>query len=254
MRGVFTCLTLAFALGCGGGNAPPADAELPIGGVPSLAMGDARLELVFEHHFGADPLELGAVNETASGLPVQVDTLRYWVSNIALLDGEGGVYRAPSAYYLVEQTAAKTRTSVVLEGVPAGVFDTIRFGIGVDAAHNHSLDLFEGELSTAVQMHWDWQSGFVFLKVEGLSGAGDAQARYLVHVGNDAAYQVVRVPLGARAFDDDSRTVVRVKVDVAPVFDGLDVSTTKEVIGGPEGSPAVEALERFATRISLVAE
>ncbi len=244
IRWTVSSALLVFAVGCGG---DPPNSEQP------TVAGDGRVDLTIQHAFGDDDLMLGAANETADGRPVTVDTLRYWISNLVLVNADGDEYRLPSAYYLVEQTAENTRTTVALSGLPNDIFTHLRFGIGVDAAHNHSLDLFEGELSTAVDMHWDWSTGFVFLKVEGTHGAVDDEARFVLHVGNDAMYQEVSVPLDGLDLTESTPVEIALRTDLSAVFEAIDLAVASEVIGGSPGSAAEAAIMGFAAGFGLAA-
>ncbi len=247
--------TLVFALGCGG-DAPGSGGEMVMGGQPadSLPMGAGRLELSFEHVFGDSELNLGDANESAAGSLVQVNTLRYWVSNVVLVNTDGDVYRLPSSFYLVERTETNDRTVIALDGIPDGTYTTLRMGIGVDADHNHSLDLFEGELSTEVDMHWDWNTGFIFLKLEGTHGRTDPRGEFTIHVGNDPMYQSVSVSLGGLDIAEGGPAAVRLRVDLASVFDLVELSETSRVIGGTAGSPAEAVISRFAAEFSRIDE
>jgi len=251
----FMTVTLVLAWGCGG-DAPVSGDDLAMGGrvVDSLPMGAGHLDLSFDHLFDGSALTLGTAHESATGARVQVDTLRYWVSNVVLVNTDGELYRFPSAFYLVEQTQANDRTTIALDGVPDGVYTTLRLGIGVDADHNHSLDLFEGELSTELDMHWDWSTGFIFLKVEGTHGPTGPEEEFAIHIGNDAMYQPVSIPLDGFAIAEGAPAAVRLRVDLAPVFDQFDFSENNHVIGGAVSSPAEAAISRFAAGISRVGE
>jgi len=245
-----------FLFGCGG--SPTDERDQPTGGMSamggSLPMGTARLDLSFDHVLDDEALMLGSVIETASGPQVRVDMLRYWVSNLVLETTDGEIYRVPSAYYLVEMTDANTRTTLVLDGIPDGTYRTLHMGIGVDADHNYSLDLFEGELSTTVDMHWDWTTGFVFLKLEGRYGPGANEAPFIVHVGNDPMYQAVTLALDGLAVGTAEPATVRLGVNLAPLFDVFDVSENSNLIGGQIGSSAETVISRFAAGISVLSE
>jgi hypothetical protein len=226
------------------GVAPDPDADMMEGG-------PARLALSVEHVFGDAALALGTANVTASGLPVQISGLRYWLSNVVLIDAQGGQHAVPAAYYLIEQTAANLRTTVTIEDVPAATYTALQFSVGVDADHNHSLDVFEGELSTEVDMHWSWNSGFIFLKLEGTLGQPGNKGPFLAHVGSDPLFQTQIAQLGALELAGGETGSVQLRVDLASIFNTIDVFQNTRIVGGPAGSPADVVLSRFMAGISV---
>jgi hypothetical protein len=230
--------------------------SLPVGGQPEaggMETEESPLALSFHHVFGDADLAPGRVYETMVGEQVTVDVLRYWVSNVVLVDDQETEHAIPAAYFLVEQTEAKTRTLIPLQGIPAGTYTQLRFAIGVDADHNHSLDLFEGELSTELDMHWDWNSGFIFLKLEGSTGQTADKAPFFAHIGNDPVFQRLSFELDDLVVGEANATV-NLRVDLKSAFDPLDVFSTREIVGGPMGSPADEIISRFAAGVSLATE
>ena len=72
-----------------------------------------------------------------------------------------------------------------LNDVPSGSYQGLRFSVGVDEAHNHSLDTLAGELDPGVGMSWNWNSGFIFLKAEGEVGLNSDgfEKNFVFHIG-----------------------------------------------------------------------
>lgn len=89
--------------------------------------------------------------------------LRYWVSNVTLVDTKGTEYKVPDSYYLIEEVGnldlsgtindsvvypAKKRETVTLKDIPSGDYKTVKFSIGVDSQHNDNLSQIRSDEKT----------------------------------------------------------------------------------------------------------
>ena len=78
----------------------------------------------------------------------------------------------PHSFHLVEQTKERERLVVDVAGLPPGLYDGLVLHLGVDPAHNASLDVLEGELAPNIGMDWGWDTGYKFFRTEGAFSAG----------------------------------------------------------------------------------
>lgn len=149
--------------------------------VPPPAATTGRLRLTFNHVTDAvgSRLVLGQPYTTAVDDPVQIDHLRYYVSNVRLTKTDSSVWTLPNAYFLIDATQRDTLT---LRGVPFGQYVKLTFDIGVDSAANARGD-HTGDLDPARGMYWTWQTGYKFLSLEG-RWLGDTARRVIeYHIG-----------------------------------------------------------------------
>lgn len=120
--------------------------------------------------------------------------LRYYISEVVLEGPNGERFEDPMSvtatdakgYYLIDAADAASRT-FDLEDVPAGQYNKISFLLGVD-----STGVLEGAAGGSLDpatsgMFWNWNSGYVALKVEGQSPSspGGASGNSIVS-GNEA--------------------------------------------------------------------
>ncbi len=211
-----------------------------------------RLSIEINHVFDGAPLALGTDYETADGVAVQINKVRYWISNVQLNRADGTKHAVPASYYLLEQTQDKLRNEIVVGGIPVGEYTGLTLAIGVDEGHNHSTDLFEGELSTALNMDWGWNSGFIFFKIEGDYEDNGSMAPFIAHVGNDVLYREVTMTFDTPISIDEERDgSVQVTADVQRIFDGWDVVAVPDIIGGAVDSPAGNVATNYAQWFSL---
>jgi hypothetical protein len=153
------------------------------------------LELEFDNIVGGQNLILNGPEYTnAAGEKFTVSLLNYYISNIVLERVDGTEYVVPqdSSYFLVKESDPASRR-LVLNNIPAGTYDHIRFVVGVDSLRN-TMDISRrtGVLDPANNtgensMYWSWNSGYIFFKMEGLSTAApidpSGQNKYRWHIG-----------------------------------------------------------------------
>ena len=122
-----------------------------------------------------------------------------------------------------------------MSDVPAGRYRGVRFSLGVDEAHNHSLDTLTGELDVNVNMSWNWNSGFIFFKAEGRVEQEPQfnEVPFSFHIGNDMNYRTVDLPIEA-GFDvaADAPASLQLSAELTQVFRGLDRGGNLSILGG----------------------
>lgn len=159
-------------------------------GYNSNAKGELTVE--FDNIVGAADLQLNtALYSNASGEAFTISKMKYYVSNFKLATANGSVYTIPqdSSYFLIEEGVNnKAKLSV-----PEGEYTSISFVLGVDSLRN-TMDLSKrtGVLdpgAAASEMYWGWNSGYIFLKLEGTSPAvASANHVFMYHSGGFGGY------------------------------------------------------------------
>ncbi|MBX2893471.1 MAG: hypothetical protein KF734_21335 [Saprospiraceae bacterium] len=154
-------------------------------------VGDVEIE--FDHRAGTDALVFGSEYTNAAGEKLKFTTFNYFVSNIVLIKGDGTEFVVPrnDSYFLVKHDEPSTR-AIKLSNVPAGDYSKLRFTIGVDSLKSVS-DISERQgvldpAGAANGMYWSWNSGYIFVKVEGTSPAapiepGSGERIFQYHTG-----------------------------------------------------------------------
>lgn len=201
------------------------------------------LMLKFDHRIGEKPLTLATgTYQNALGEDFTVTAFNYFISNILLKKSDGTIFTYPqdSSYFLVRETFSASK-QIVLKRIPAGQYTAITFTIGVDSLRN-TMDISRrkgvldpGDIShDGDGMYWSWNSGYIFLKMEGTSSkvapdpAGNQKFRY--HIGGYGGYnaktfnnlRTVTLPLGgiAAKVGPDQQPVITITTDIAKLFDG----------------------------------
>lgn len=122
----------------------------------------------------------------ANGDDFYVTTFKYYISNIVLTRINGDTVHVPDSYFLIN-AADSGSLSQELPNVPAGRYKAIAFTIGIDSLRNFS-GAQSGCLDPAKGMFWTWKSGYIFVKMEGVSSKSTNKKNKLVyHIGGAIA-------------------------------------------------------------------
>ncbi len=132
---------------------------------PPPAAQYGTLQIEFSNTVDAQLLEFGKKFLNPSGDTFTVSKFMYYISNIVLVKEDNSLYTQPESYYLVD--ASKPASSkLILNAVPYGKYKSIRFVLGVDSTRNVS-GAQTGALDPANGMFWNWNTGYIMLKLEG---------------------------------------------------------------------------------------
>jgi hypothetical protein len=156
------------------------------------------ITISMDHRAGNRALDFETDFVTANGDTVRFSTFNYYISNIELVREDGSVYVVPKdkSYFLVKEQDEASK-EITLDSIPAGTYTGINFVIGVDSAKSVS-DISErtgvlDPVTGAAGMYWTWNSGYIFMKVEGTSpqiarDSTGAIGSFYYHVGGFGGY------------------------------------------------------------------
>lgn len=170
MRRVLVFLVLIALLSCKKDPIPPVDE----GGI---------LEIELSHFWETDQNQFvlgNTVYNQSNGDSLTINLIRYYISNLALQHEDGTWWLAPESYFLVD---VSDPSSMVLKtsGIPDGKYLTAKLVLGVDSARNVS-GAQTGALSPANSMFWSWSTGYIMMKLEGVSPQSPLDL-FVFHVG-----------------------------------------------------------------------
>ena len=147
-----------------------------------MPSGQGKLDILVEHYVGDKPLQLDTVmynNELEQ--PFTVTKFRYYIGNVHL-QKKGGGELIFSDYYLVDEEEPDSK-KILMTNIPAGEYTGIDFIIGVDSLHNCS-GAQSGALDPVNGMFWAWNTGYIFLKLEGKSSVSKSPGNiFEYHIG-----------------------------------------------------------------------
>lgn len=136
------------------------------------------ISLEFDNRAGNKELALfGSTYVTASGDSIKLSSLKYYISSIALLKADGGMYALPGGPYLVDELVDASH-AIDLEDVPAAEYSGVRFLLGVDSSIAvQNLDT--GVFAASKGMRYADKTGPIMLKVQGNTIKGQTFAYWI---------------------------------------------------------------------------
>lgn len=212
----------------------------------------ASLSVEFDNIVGSQNLALNTTNYTnAAGETYNVQLLQYFISNIKLGKADGTVYTVnqDSSYFLIKEADAATRFAKLQ--VPQADYTTLTFTLGVDSLRS-TMDISKrtGVLDPSGGhddgMYWGWNSGYIFLKMEGTSPQAPVDPtgihKYRYHIGGFGGYsaptinniKTITIDLTGRGIAQvrKGRTAnIHLMADISKVLSG---STTVSIAANPQ--------------------
>jgi hypothetical protein len=210
------------------------------------------VQVSVQHLVGGQPLQSHTTYTSPAGDTYAVEKLQYYLSNVKLISGDGKTtYTEPHSYHLI---SLEGKSSFTLKDVPAGTYTTVEFALGVDKAHNHSIDQ-HGDLDPSNDMVWDWDTGYKFLNLAG-TYTGNTKAGGLVfHIGEDANYKVFTLtlpqPLDLRQKPDNG---LRLITELNELFQNphlIDFDEMNTAMGGENARKIVENYSNGFFKVEL---
>jgi hypothetical protein len=212
------------------------------------------------------PLVLNTTTATtAANEKFTISTFEYYLSNIKFTKTDGTTYAAPDTYFLVDQATPKTM-SFTVPNVPAGDYTGVSFIVGVDAQQTGLTDpiKFTGKfdaLNPAYNMYWTWNSGHIFMKMEGTLTSTSPTKPLTCHIGGyTAPYNAIVT--AAPSFGSNKLTVrtdkvptIALQANVAKLFDGPNAITLSTFTGAHmPNAQSVQIAQNYAAGMFSVTQ
>ncbi|GAB3020427.1 MbnP family protein [Spirosoma pulveris] len=195
-----------------------------------------RMRIAFDNVVGTSDLKLSAgTYQNAAGESFSVTKFNYFVSNIRLQKDDGSEFVVPqdSSYFLIQEEKPASQT-ITLSNIPAGNYTRVTFVVGVDSARSMAdISKRTGILDPALNngMYWDWNSGYIFMKIEGTSAVAPAAQNnaFFYHIGGFGRANVkinnirtVSLPFAGTAarVEAGSTPTIGLKTDALKIFNG----------------------------------
>ena len=197
------------------------------------------IEFQFYPKWGASPLALNTKYVTSAGDTVQFSTLKFYISEPALLDSTGKevdikdidatakvAHGSGMAIWLVDMSATTVAANgyykFQAKGTP-GKYRGVKFSVGVPFSENHKdAATQEAPLGPNSGMYWGWNPGYIFHMIEGKADSAGQQRDFGYHVGEDNRKATIRLASFVAPVTElviaASGNYVRVDVDYSKLF------------------------------------
>lgn len=164
---------------------------------------------------------------------IQLENVRFYLSAIQFEMADNSTINDTEKAHLIDVFDAQTLT-IPFKNIDLKKVKSLRFNLGIDSLTNVS-GAMGGDLDPQKGMYWAWQSGYINLKIEGISPKLQTRKnRFLYHLGGylPPFYAMRMVELLV------NKTNFVLKVDVSKFFNNINVTTQKSIM-----SPSKDALQ-----------
>ncbi len=182
------------------------------------------LTIHFVNRVGDKPLVLDSVlYKNSLGQSYTVSMFKYYVGNFHLKNKQGKEI-VSKGYFLINQEDEKSM-EITLDSIPFGEYKSIGFTLGVDSIDNSS-GAQSGALDPVKGMFWAWNTGYIFLKMEGISSASTSTGKRLeFHIGgykapNNCIREIELKFKNPLKINEENNSVVKIKADASHLFSG----------------------------------
>jgi len=151
----------------------------------------------------------------------------FYVSGITLTKMEGGTTTIADKYLYVTPETEKYE----IGEIDAVHYTGVSFDIGVDTAANAAdPTLPEANHPLAPKnpsMHWSWNTGYIFMALEGNWSATDGSSgTFVFHIGLDELLRTVNIDFMHHLMaEEDKPAVIHTNLDYAKIISAVDLRT-----------------------------
>jgi hypothetical protein len=140
------------------------------------------LEINWMHTIDSQQLTLDTVlykNNLSQSF--HITKFKYYISNITLEKESGNPNKSKEVFLINEEEASSKKISI--SKIKNGEYSYINFILGVDSLRN-CFGAQSGALDPIQAMFWTWNTGYIFLKLEGKSSSSTAPGKiFEYHIG-----------------------------------------------------------------------
>ncbi len=206
--------------------------------------------------FGGSEFQLGAVYTLTNGVKFKITKLKFYTSAVSL----GGTQMIDYSLYDFEErgTAWFSKTGEFTVG------SALNYAIGVDADKNHADPTLPSPSSwlyvtNANDMHWTWNSGYIFIAIEGyydaIVDANDDFQSFSYHIARDDFFTSDQALTVAPTLVADKKYEVKLKFDFQSFFENsvrpIDLATENLTHSSPSEDALTEKIRlNFAEAFS----
>lgn len=157
--------------------------------VKEVLEGKNDVTFTFNHKMFGEDLKYNTLNKANNNNEqLNIEFVKYIISNFQLTDDKGGVYTYPKdeGYFFVDSETNDYK--VTLKDVPAGYYTKVKFGLGVDQEKYLRGQDDQQEFWDLCRKHdliWGWMTGYKFINWQGSFVNGtDEEDGFQLHIGS----------------------------------------------------------------------
>jgi len=157
-------------------------------------------------------------------------------------------------YFLINEED-KSSLQITIDSIPKGEYNTISFTLGVDSVDNCS-GAQSGALDPVNGMFWAWNSGYIFLKMEGISSASNSTGKRLeFHIGGYKApnncIKLIHLKL-KHAIKTGENNLLEIKADANHLFSDSTPVDFSKISSVTDFHNAKAIADNYCTMFSII--
>jgi hypothetical protein len=194
-----------------------------------------KLQLHLHANVDTNEVDLGTTYANAAGRNISLSSIRYYISNVKMIDQTGAIVSIPGTILVSPPTE-----EYELGEIPVGTYKSITFDVGVAAADNHSDPASKSSTdplhTQSPSMNFGTTDGYVFADLEGMvdtssAGTSAPNAAFSYKIGTDALRKTVTMPVHSSLYTvtANNNITVHIIADFSVMLRGLDMKTIRTV-------------------------
>lgn len=217
---------------------------------------DSDVALSFEYVVDGQDFDYDQVYDI-DGVATKFYAVQFYLGGIEFQPASGDAISISD--YLLVKPGMSTDALLTLD---KGSYDQLNFFIGVAPEDNDQTendftsrpadDPLAPQPSDQPRMHWNWNSGYIFFRIDGevdADGDGTPETAMEYHIGTNNFLTNISLNLSEDIKDDAS--MLNIRLDVAKLFNGLDLATESISHTGDFPQRARTFADNWPTAISL---
>lgn len=194
-----------------------------------------QLSITINHEFNDTPLSKDSIYTDSKGRPFKINTLRYYLSKLSLLN-EKGEQLELSPNILLIKADETPQVTLRFDSIPVGFYSNIKFQIGLPENINSAItpdnSNIEANSPLAAQndvpMWWNRTKGYKFMVLEGIFDGsipedGTLDANYIFQLGTNNLLTEIAITRDFEVKTDKTITIA-LQANIAPLFEETDLS------------------------------
>lgn len=175
------------------------------------------LIISFDHFVGSERLKLDSANyKNELGQTFTISKFKYYVSNFHFKTASGKDLFVNETFLIDEEGSKK----ILLSNIPEGNYTSMDFILGVDSIHNCS-GAQSGALDPVNAMFWAWNTGYIFLKLEGRANTSLSPGHFFeYHIGGykQPTNCIRRISFDLSKSEKTDTKEIKIKVNVLEIL------------------------------------
>ena len=175
---------------------------------------------------------------------LQIETFRFYISNIKLILNDNSEISEEKSYHLIDIEEPNSQIIPISKNLNKEIKKVI-FSLGIDSTASVSGAL-SGDLDPTKGMYWAWQSGYINFKIEGKSSSCRTRNNtFQFHVGGylKPNYAIRTIEL------ETKNSNFEINVDLAELFNQIKLSEINSIM--IPGSKAMDIADKSKSMFSI---